>query len=60
MLETLSLYSDDLMVALLEERPVTTAEIRPIIREATLSQELTPVMMGTVSATRACRNCSTR
>ncbi len=47
MLETLSLYSDDLMVALLEERPVTTAEIRPIIREATLSQELTPVMMGT-------------
>src|SRR5580692_1901733 len=47
MLETLSLYSDDLMVALLEERPVTAAEIRPIIREATLSQELTPVMMGT-------------
>jgi elongation factor G len=47
MLETLSLYSDELMVALLEERPVTAAEIRPIIREATLSQELTPVMMGT-------------
>ncbi len=47
MLETLSLYSDDLMVALLEERPVNTAEIRPIIREATLSQELTPVLMGT-------------
>jgi elongation factor G len=47
MLETLSLYDDDLMVALLEERPVTADQIRPLIREATLSQELTPVMMGT-------------
>jgi elongation factor G len=47
MLETLSLYSDDLMVALLEERPVAAEDIRPIVREATLSQELTPVMLGT-------------
>jgi elongation factor G len=47
MLETLSLYDDDLMVALLEERPVTAEQIRPLIREATLSQELTPVLMGT-------------
>ncbi|MEX0700770.1 MAG: elongation factor G [Planctomycetales bacterium] len=47
MLETLSLYSDDLMVALLEERDVAAEEIRKIIREATLSQELTPVLMGT-------------
>ncbi|HEX4071317.1 MAG TPA: elongation factor G [Planctomycetaceae bacterium] len=47
MLETLSLYDDDLMVALLEERPVPSEKIRPLIREATLSQELTPVMMGT-------------
>ncbi len=47
MLETLSLYDDELMVALLEERPVPTEKIRPLIREATLSQELTPVMMGT-------------
>jgi elongation factor G len=47
MLETLSLYDDELMVALLEERPVTAEQIRPLIREATLSQELTPVLMGT-------------
>lgn len=52
MLETLSLYSDDLMMALLEESEVDEAEIRKIIREATLSQEITPVMMGT-----AFRNC---
>ena len=47
MLETLSLYSDDLMIALLEEREITEDEIDSVIRAATLSQELTPVMMGT-------------
>ena len=47
MLETLSLYDDDLMVALLEERPVDSAQVRRLVREATLSQELTPVLMGT-------------
>jgi elongation factor G len=47
MLETLSLYDDDLMVALLEERPITAEQIRPLVRAATLSQELTPVLMGT-------------
>lgn len=47
MLETLSLFSDDLMEALLEEREVTVEEIVPVIREATLSQDVTPVMMGT-------------
>ncbi|MGE3316611.1 MAG: elongation factor G [Planctomycetaceae bacterium] len=47
MLETLSLYSDELMEALLEEREVSAAEIYPIIRDACLGQELTPVMMGT-------------
>ena len=47
MLETLSLYDDDLMVALLEERPISAEQIRPLVRAATLSQELTPVLMGT-------------
>ncbi|MBT6158293.1 MAG: elongation factor G [Planctomycetaceae bacterium] len=47
MLETLSLYSDDLMVALLEETEVKESEIRQIIRDATLTQEITPVLMGT-------------
>ena len=46
MLETLSLYSDELMIALLEERDVPQQDIRQLIREATLTQELTPVLMG--------------
>ncbi len=47
MLETLSLYSDELMIALLEEREVLEADVRQVIREATLSQEITPVLLGT-------------
>ncbi len=47
MLETLSLYSDELMMALLEEAEVEADEIRKIIRSATLSQDVTPVLMGT-------------
>ncbi len=47
MLEQLSLYSDDLMEALLEEREVDEKEIHKLIREATLAREITPVMMGT-------------
>ncbi|HLJ10137.1 MAG TPA: elongation factor G, partial [Planctomycetaceae bacterium] len=47
LLETLSLFDDALMEALLEEREVTAEEIIPLIREATLSQDVTPVMMGT-------------
>jgi len=47
MLETLSLYSDELMMALLEETEVAEADVRQIIRETTLAQQITPVMMGT-------------
>ncbi|QDV49219.1 elongation factor G [Gimesia fumaroli] len=47
MLETLSMFSDDLMVALLEEADVPVEEIYKVIRDATLSHEITPVMMGT-------------
>ena len=47
MLETLSLFSDELMEALLEERAVTTEELVPLIRRVTLAQDVTPVMMGT-------------
>jgi len=47
MLETLSLYSDELMLALLEESEIIESDVRQIIREATLTQEITPVMMGT-------------
>jgi elongation factor G len=47
MLETLSLFSDELMEALLEERDVTADELLPLIRRVTLAQDVTPVMMGT-------------
>ena len=47
MLETLSLYSDDLMEALLEESEFPEEKIHELIREATLAQDITPVMMGT-------------
>jgi elongation factor G len=47
MLETLSLYSDELMLALLEETEFAESDIRQIIRETTLAQQITPVMMGT-------------
>ncbi|MGQ0636246.1 MAG: elongation factor G [Planctomycetaceae bacterium] len=47
LLETLSLFDDRLMEALLEERDVPAEEIVPLIREATLAQDVTPVMMGT-------------
>ena len=47
MLETLSLYSDELMMALLEEAEVEEADIRKLIREATLAHEIVPVLMGT-------------
>src|SRR5438045_1484060 len=47
LLETLSLFDDSLMEALLEERDVPAEKIIPLIREATLAQDVTPVMMGT-------------
>jgi elongation factor G len=47
MLETLSLFDDNLMTALLEESEVDREEIHRLIRETTLARELTPVMMGT-------------
>jgi len=46
MLETLSLFSDDLMMKLLEEVEIDDQDIRTVIRAATLAQEITPVMLG--------------
>jgi elongation factor G len=46
MLETLSLFSDELMIALLEESDIPEADVRQIIRDATCSQEITPVLLG--------------
>src|SRR5690606_23963371 len=47
MLETLSMYSDDLMTALLEESDFPVDEIHKLVREATLAHEIVPVMCGT-------------
>ncbi|MCA9026185.1 MAG: elongation factor G [Planctomycetaceae bacterium] len=47
MLEALSMYSDDLMTALLEEEDFPVNELHKLIREATLAHEIVPVMCGT-------------
>ncbi len=45
MLDAVSMFSDELMEAILEER-VTDALIHDAVRKATLSMELTPVFLG--------------
>ncbi len=47
MLESLSMYSDQLMELLLSEEQVSEQLIHTILREAVRGQELTPVYMGT-------------
>jgi len=46
MLDTLSLYSDELMSLMLEEKPIDEALLHRIIREQTIAREITPVLMG--------------
>ena len=46
MLETLSQFDDQLMGILLEEREPEARDVRRIIRDATLAQQITPVLMG--------------
>ena len=47
MLEALSMFSDELMELLLSEEPVPEALVHRVIRDATLAQLITPVLMGT-------------
>ncbi len=47
MLEALSMFSDELMELLLSEEPVPEALVHRVLREATLAQQVTPVLMGT-------------
>jgi elongation factor G len=47
MLEALSLFSDELMMALLEEQPFPVAKLHTLIREATVAHEIVPVLCGT-------------
>jgi elongation factor G len=46
MLETLSLFSDELMMALLEESEVPREDLIKLIREATLAHRIVPVLCG--------------
>lgn len=47
MLETLSLYDDELLEALLEEQEISSESIHKAIRSATLLLQIVPVMIGT-------------
>ncbi|MBI4580227.1 MAG: elongation factor G, partial [Planctomycetes bacterium] len=46
MLDTLSLYSDELMELMLEDKPIGEELLHAIIREQTIAREITPVLMG--------------
>ena len=46
MLDTLSLYDDDLLTAMLEDGEPGEARIRAAVRRATLAREITPVFVG--------------
>jgi elongation factor G len=46
MLDTLSLFNDELLTRLLEEQPVDETLVRLAIREATINREIVPLMMG--------------
>jgi elongation factor G len=46
MLDAISMFSDELTEALLEEKEITQAMIIEAIRKGTLTRELTPVMLG--------------
>jgi elongation factor G len=46
LLDTLSLYSDELMELMLEERRIDEELLHRIIREQTIAREITPVLCG--------------
>jgi elongation factor G len=52
MLDTLSLYSDELMEVMLEEKPIEDELLHRIIREQTIAREITPVLLGSAFKNR--------
>jgi elongation factor G len=46
MLEALSMFNDEMMGRLLEEKPVEAQMIRETVREATINRDIVPLMMG--------------
>ncbi len=53
MLEALSQFDDELMGLLLEEGEPTVAQVRQVIRAATIAQQVTPVLMGSAFKNKA-------
>jgi elongation factor G len=51
-LDTLSLYSDELMELMLEDKPISTELLYQVIREQTIAREITPVLMGSAFKNR--------
>jgi elongation factor G len=47
MLESLSMYSDEILELLLSEEPVSEDMIHEVVRTAVVGQQLTPVFLGT-------------
>ena len=45
---------------ILEEQEISPARLKQAIRNATLAIQITPVLCGSASRTRACSPCSTR
>lgn len=56
MLEALSMFSDDLMVSLLEEGEFPKEELHKVIRKATLAQEMAPMLLGSAFKNKAVQN----
>ncbi|NLX13237.1 MAG: elongation factor G [Phycisphaerales bacterium] len=52
LLDTLSLYSDELMERMLEEQEIEEDLLHRIIREQTIAREITPVLMGSAFKNR--------
>jgi len=53
MIEAVSMFSDELTEAILEERPVTEELLIAAIRQGTINRSLTPVMMGSAYKNKA-------
>lgn len=46
MLDALSMYNDEMMELLLEEKPIENDMVRRTIRETTINRDIVPLMMG--------------
>jgi elongation factor G len=52
LLETLSQYDDDLMINYIEDLEVTEAQVRSVLRKATIANDVVPVLCGSALKNR--------